>query len=555
MKKSVYKWLRVMFVVAMVLTGFGRYTKIASASEDMVRRYEYEGYVVTFEVKSVWDGAFNADVKVENTGENIICDWVLSFTFAHEIQNLWDATILECTETGYVIKNNDWNANINPGEDIGFGMTVLCDESISFPDTFNFVMNDVAVEAQGYSVEYISYSDWGTGCDGAVILTNLTSKSIENWELSFDYNREITDISNAMIVSHEQGHYVIRNAEYNADIMGMASVHIKIVAGEGEAEEVPNNFSMRQTVVGEDSIGTEDGNNEMTEDEGYASNNNDSIETETIIVDEMSFITWLINSTDEELLENGYTEEEIYEIKNYNYSEDILSLQTFTSDELNAMGYDEEQIQSIYEYDGEEDAIRYATTFGLSSARLSVTYYVIPLTARNSVEIFYKAEWNTYPLFTRVDCIAIAWIGCDANSYPIVMSVIYESHNADYYSTFSDEISHCESVKVENDIISYRLLNVDMLSDDVVVKWNGDVEEEFYAKNIWGCVALKTAADSYNLNNIMVSVGYSHTVIGSETSIGVDMNGTMNIGFSFSWRAEKLYSQTKNFKYDGTVLY
>lgn len=102
------------------------------------------------------------------------------------------------------------------------------------------------------------YSDWGTGCDGAIILSNLADESIENWKLEFDYDREIVNIANAVIVSREQNHYVIKNAEYNADIAVNSSVHISIVAGEGAADERPDNFAMQQTVVGDASVGEGD---------------------------------------------------------------------------------------------------------------------------------------------------------------------------------------------------------------------------------------------------------------------------------------------------------
>lgn len=105
----------------------------------------------------------------------------------------------------------------------------------------------------------------GTGCNGAIILSNLTDEPIENWQLEFDYDREIVDIANAVIVSHEQGHYVIKNAEYNADIATNSFVHISIVAGEGLAEERPENFTMQQTAVGDASTSGEGGNEEIPE--------------------------------------------------------------------------------------------------------------------------------------------------------------------------------------------------------------------------------------------------------------------------------------------------
>lgn len=266
MKKGMKRLVSCLLAIAMVLTTFGVNTKTASAEERTMQSYVYEGYEVDFDVTDAWDGAFNAEVKLANTGDAEICDWALTFEFAHEIQNLWNATVVEHTGNTYVIKNADWNANIKPGEGVAFGMTVLCDGEIVFPENFSFVMEEESVTAQSYSADFILYSDWGTGCNGAIILSNLTDEPIENWQLEFDYDREIVDIANAVIVSHEQGHYVIKNAEYNADIAANSSVHISIVAGEGLAEERPENFTMQQTVVGDASTGEEGGNEEKPDE-------------------------------------------------------------------------------------------------------------------------------------------------------------------------------------------------------------------------------------------------------------------------------------------------
>ena len=411
-------------------------------------------------------------------------------------------------------------------------------------------------EYEGYSVEYVSYSDWGTGCNSAIILTNQTSESIKNWELSFDYDREITDISNAVVVSHEQGHYVIKNAEYNVDIAGYESIHIVFIAGEGEENEIPEKFSLQQTTVDESSDGIVDEIIEMPESESFFSDE-ENVVTETMIVDEMTFVSWLINSTDEELLESGYTEEEVYEIRNYNYSDDILALQALTRDELGKMGYDENQIEGIYGYEEEEDALQYATTFGLSSARLTVTYHVIPLDSQRSVQIHYAARWNMCPMFCINDYIAIAWIGCDVNSHALVTKVIAESHQIAYHSAMFDTFHRIGKVEFKEKKANYRVLKIDMdPGEEVKLAGNGEAYDWYYAKQISGVIAVKTAANSYNLNNIIVRVGYSHTVIRgiAEPSIDVGESIGLSFSFSFDWKAQELYNEEENFKYDGTII-
>ena len=86
MKKGMKRLVSCLLAIAMVLTTFGVNTKIALAEERTMQNYVYNGYEVTFDVTDAWDGAFNAEVKIANTGDAEICDWALTFEFAHEIQ-------------------------------------------------------------------------------------------------------------------------------------------------------------------------------------------------------------------------------------------------------------------------------------------------------------------------------------------------------------------------------------------------------------------------------------------------------------------------------------
>ncbi len=97
MRKGMKRLVSGLLAAAMVLTTFGVNTKTASAEERTMQNYVYEGYEVEFDVTDAWDGAFNADVKIANTGDSEICDWALTFEFAHEIQNIWNATVVEHT--------------------------------------------------------------------------------------------------------------------------------------------------------------------------------------------------------------------------------------------------------------------------------------------------------------------------------------------------------------------------------------------------------------------------------------------------------------------------
>ena len=92
--------------------------------------------------------------------------------------------------------------------------------------------------------------------------------------------------------------------------------------------------------------------------------------------------------------------------------------------------------------------------------------------------------------------------------------------------------------------------------EEVKLAGNGEAYDWYYAKQISGVIAVKTAANSYNLNNIIVRVGYSHTVIRgiAEPSIDVGESIGLSFSFSFDWKAQELYNEEENFKYDGTII-
>lgn len=270
---------------------------------------------------------------------------------------------------------------------------------------------------------------------------------------------------------------------------------------------------------------------------------NKDIVTNTVTVNEMEYINSILNSTDEELLSKGYSEEEISEIRQHNYNDDLLSLGELSTTELKQRGFSDNQIKDIKEYDGTVDAVEYATINGLSNAELNGRFYVVQKVAKQSVEIWYRFTWTSVPIFAAIDNVVVAWSACDANSYPILTSVMYESHEVTYHNPNTEEQLYYIPSYV-NKQIGYRVVDVKM--------HNGGPYDINYGKVAWGYVAVKTASGSYNLNNIIVGVGYGHTVIGLSASPSVDISG-VSIGINFDWNQQDLFNEVRNFKYDGTI--
>ena len=61
-------------------------------------------------------------------------------------------------------------------------------------------------------------SDWGTGFGGQITIANTQSTAVNNWTLSFSWDRSITDIWDASITSHVGNEYTVTNAGWNSTI-------------------------------------------------------------------------------------------------------------------------------------------------------------------------------------------------------------------------------------------------------------------------------------------------------------------------------------------------
>lgn len=202
--------------------------------------YENENYNVTFSLTSSWESGYNANVKIENTGDDTIQNWYLSFEYDDQITNIWNADISTHEENQYIVKNAGWNQDIVAGGSIEFGISGSTAFN-EFPENFNVVGENKEVQEEDYSVHYQVDSDWGSGFTGSIQITNNTDKILEDWVLEFDFEREITNIWNAVIECHEGNHYVIRNAGYNANINAGQMVSFGFNGMNGSKDIVPEN--------------------------------------------------------------------------------------------------------------------------------------------------------------------------------------------------------------------------------------------------------------------------------------------------------------------------
>ena len=204
--------------------------------------YVGEGYDVLFSVNNQWDDAFDGNITITNTSEHVIDNWVVEFNFEHEITTIWNAKIDNYSNGKYVIKNDNWNQDINPGESICFGFQATHQGEIVSPDSYKLLGCYQSVVSDVYTVDYVVDSAWGMQANASIKITNHSAEVIEDWQLSFQMNAKINDIWNGCIVKSTDGEHIIKNAGYNSNINPGESVSFgfQITASEGQTVIVEN---------------------------------------------------------------------------------------------------------------------------------------------------------------------------------------------------------------------------------------------------------------------------------------------------------------------------
>lgn len=182
---------------------------------------------ITYLLSSHWESGYSARVRIENTDEKTIQNWALRLTGNVRIAEIWNAKIIVEEENNYIVKNTGWNQDIAPGKSIEFGISGNQPFS-GFPEECELLGECTEVKEEDYSIEYCIDSDWEDGFYGYISIQNSSEQPLEDWVLEFDFDGEITEVWDAVIDSHEENHYVIRNAGYNANIFNGNVVSIGI---------------------------------------------------------------------------------------------------------------------------------------------------------------------------------------------------------------------------------------------------------------------------------------------------------------------------------------
>ncbi|MDE6592070.1 MAG: cellulose binding domain-containing protein [Oscillospiraceae bacterium] len=215
--------------------------------------YEKDGYTVTYRIGSEWDNNRSVDVVIENTGSEPILNWALKYDAGGELYNLWNSSVYDRGENYTIIKNSGYNYEIEAGKSVNFGYIVTGAETL-IPDDIELCSRRIDVKS-GYDVELNVTSNWYTGFNADISITNTSDEPIEAWTLSFDGNFDITNIWNAKLLSAEDRSYETANQLWTTPIKVGETATFGISADKSATDNISaENFNLTAVIINESSL-------------------------------------------------------------------------------------------------------------------------------------------------------------------------------------------------------------------------------------------------------------------------------------------------------------
>lgn len=158
---------------------------------------------------------------------------------------------------------------------------------------------------------------------------------------------------------------------------------------------------------------------------------------EEVTYSEFELYQDVLSRSDAELMESGYTESEIDEIRNFSFEDAFLERAKLSQEELEGLGYTDEQIRILKEYNGEPIT---ATSEILRAAAQCTGKMTLMSASTSTIYYGYSWTWSTMPSFDLGDKAVLAWVAVDTQGHRVSVSPISKSGYLNYYSTATNKL-------------------------------------------------------------------------------------------------------------------
>ncbi|MBQ8513902.1 MAG: cellulose binding domain-containing protein [Ruminococcus sp.] len=218
----------------------------AFADNEESYTYVYDGYTIDYDIVDSWgENNQNVSVTITNAGAETIENWMLAYDLNGEATGMWNGNLATENDMIYV-RNAGYNANIASNESVEFGYSLS--EAEGVPSDFTMCQTRFE-KYSGFDATLNVNQTWEGGFNGEIVLANTTDEPIVSWELTFDSDFTITEITNswaASVIDNGNGNYTLKGT-YTNIIYPQSSVSIGFI-GVANGEPHIVNSSLTEVV-------------------------------------------------------------------------------------------------------------------------------------------------------------------------------------------------------------------------------------------------------------------------------------------------------------------
>ncbi len=230
---------------------------------------ERDNVAIEFKVVNEWEGGYQAEIVLTNTGTEYVENWQIDFNSDDDITNIWNTNVIKNEKGECSVSAMEYNSNIAPGTNVSIGYQTEGSSYTVRDLNINVSMEEAEEENQkesgtahtgtyvyeyeNFSVEYIVQNSWVENCNVCVKITNTSDTAIENWKLVWESEDVLSNVYNADITC-ENNMYTAKNIGYNQDIAAGETLEFGFDVCYGDSLDIPTGFAMpdkAQTVITE----------------------------------------------------------------------------------------------------------------------------------------------------------------------------------------------------------------------------------------------------------------------------------------------------------------
>lgn len=251
----------------------------------------------------------------------------------------------------------------------------------------------------------------------------------------------------------------------------------------------------------------------------FAKENNGQDDALVFTINEEEQYQLLKAKTNEELSAEGFSTDEIEEIRNFDYFTALSERADLPDETLLLYGYTPHEIDELRQYVSAGPKSRKT----ISSTTMTLKLEPINKVARKKVTFRLSWNWSRVPFLKFVDCIGASWITSNGSG-------------TFYYDPQSNNKVHLKYTKINPDAhgsstdSSIEWPNSMVTNSQVASKFAISIGEDFFAFSGYGDFTLECTSGS--VDKFYIDSGYGHSIVSISPGISVSVSGkSVSIGF------------------------